>query len=553
MLSIILNWLYVIFISLGLGIGVSEVSDKVFKYRIKSMDSLLMAGLAVSTVYAQIFSLFSGVGMLANVLLAFACVIIYIWCRKRLKKYFIEQKGKKLGIYYILFVALMIVWAYFTSRGYMHYDSDLYHAQSIRWIEEYGVVPGLGNIHVRFAYNSSFFALSALYSMKFLTGVSMHAMSGFFAFVLSLTALKITQNLKEKKLSLSGFARIGLLYYLIVIMDEVVSPASDYSIMCVIFFIVIKWLDLLENEEKQAAPYALLCVLGVYALTLKLTAGLIVLLVSKPLYQLIKEKKGKEIIIYICMGLIVAFPWFARTVVISGWLLYPLPSLDLFSFDWEMPAALIKSDAAQITTWGRALYNESLIDVPITQWFPNWFSTTLSGMEKILILGNCICLVIFVADVTVTFLKRNWKKMDTILIIGVVMASYLFWQLSAPLIRYGYAYVLLLDFLVVGWILIRTKHKIIQNVVYVVLALYGVYKLFALGDYIYDTRLVETYIWQMEYGKYELNTFQVGNHTFYYPEQGDRTGYDSFPSLPREVEIRFRGDDIKDGFYSYKL
>lgn len=62
----------------------------------------------------------------------------------------------------------------------MHYDSDLYHAQSIRWIEEYGVVPGLGNLHERFAYNSSFFALSALFSMKFLCGTSMHTMSGFF-------------------------------------------------------------------------------------------------------------------------------------------------------------------------------------------------------------------------------------------------------------------------------------------------------------------------------------------------------------------------------------
>ena len=46
---------------------------------------------------------------------------------------------------------LFLIWIYFTSKGIMHYDSDLYHAQSIRWIEEYGVVKGLGNLQVRFA------------------------------------------------------------------------------------------------------------------------------------------------------------------------------------------------------------------------------------------------------------------------------------------------------------------------------------------------------------------------------------------------------------------
>ena len=44
----------------------------------------------------------------------------------------------------------------------MHVDTGLYHAQAIRWIEEYGVVCGLGNLHSRFAYNSAAFALCAL-------------------------------------------------------------------------------------------------------------------------------------------------------------------------------------------------------------------------------------------------------------------------------------------------------------------------------------------------------------------------------------------------------
>lgn len=38
-----------------------------------------------------------------------------------------------------------------------HHNTDLYHVQSIRWIEEYGIAPGLGNLHYHLAYNSAFF------------------------------------------------------------------------------------------------------------------------------------------------------------------------------------------------------------------------------------------------------------------------------------------------------------------------------------------------------------------------------------------------------------
>ena len=548
MLAILCNWIYVTFISLGLGVGVSEFSNKIFGYRIKRIDSLLMAGLAIATVYAQVFSLFAGVGMVANIILFVCCIWIYVFWGKTLKQCSFTSAEKIKPALIVVVGFLVLLWAYFTSRGYMHYDSDLYHAQSIRWIEEYGVVPGLGNLHERFAYNSSFFALSALFSMKFLCGTSMHTMSGFFALVLSITALDIAKSWKNKKFLLTDYARAGLIYYLVTIMDEVVSPASDYSIMCVIFFIVIKWLDLLEKSEKNITPYTLLCVLGVYALTLKLTAGLIILLVMKPLYHLIKEKKVKDILLYLLMGLIVAIPWFARTVIISGWLLYPFPALDLFNFDWEMNAAVIELDAAQITTWGRALYNASLVDLPITQWFPNWFRTTLSGTEKGLILGCLFALIIYWVDLVITICRKRRERFDIILVVGCILLSYLFWQCSAPLIRYGYAYVLLLDFLVLGQVLHRLGWNKLQNVVYFALLLYGIYKIYAIGQYIYDTRMVQTYIKQANYGTYEMKSYDVQGNVFYYPISGDRVGYDYFPAAPTEVNIDLRGDSLEDGF-----
>ena len=159
----------------------------------------------------------------------------------------------------------------------------------------------------------------------------------------------------------------------------------------------------------------------------------------------------KEIFIYLGMGLLVAVPWMTRTVVISGWLLYPFTALDLFNVDWKMDGHMIDLDAAQIKVWGRALYNVTLIDVPIMGWFPNWFTSTLSVMEKILILGDFAAIVAAAVMTVYTFIKKNWKQLDILLVVITMICSYAFWQTSAPLIRYGYAYVLLLVFVVLGW------------------------------------------------------------------------------------------------------
>lgn len=557
MLTVLLNWCYILFTAFCLGYGISRLTEKHLSCRIHGLDSVLMAGLIAATVYAQFFSIFCKVGLAANLVLAGGCGMILLLCRRTLLRDLRAWAADCRKIRLLVAVGLFLLWGYFTSRGYIHYDSDLYHAQSIRWIEEYGVVKGLGNLHERFAYNSASFALSALYSMKFLLGKSLHTLSGFFAFLLSLTAMDVTAAWRRKKLLLSDYARIAAIYYLTTIWDEVVSPASDYSIMCMIFFIVIKWLGELERQretkEENCAPYALLCVAGVYALTLKLTAGLILLLLIKPAYLLLRDRRFKEIGIYLGTGLLVAAPWVIRTVLISGWLVYPFPALDLFSFDWKMSAEVAQVDAAQIKTWARGLYDAAKIGVPFSEWFPAWFLRELTVTEKLLIgadLAGCaftaVCALVALVRRMVSHEKQPRK--DELLVLGTLCCSYLFWQLSAPMVRYGYAYILLVAALGVGYAAQSWLRR--DGLLRCLILLYGIYKLSMMGLYVKDTCTDDRYLWQTDYGTYELGSYEVGSITFYYPLQGDRTGYDPFPAASAQGGFELRGDDLSDGFRS---
>ena len=416
MLTIIINWIYILFTCFCMGFVFFRFAEKYLHFSMKRLDSVCMAGFVIAAVYAQIFSLFGGVGMTANLILIAACFGACIALRQSMAS-FLKNAWENCPLSRrILISFLFFVWSYFTSRGYMVPDMNLYHGQSIHWIEEYGVVKGLGNLHMRFGYNSSIFALSALYSMKFLLGRSLHAVNGLIAFLLSTMVLDLLKCFRRRKMLLSDYARAGAAYYLTTIWDEIIAPSSDYAVMCTIFFIVIKWLSQLEEEDRErrenAAPYALLCVAAVYALTLKVTAGLILVLTIKPAYRLLTEKRWKEIGIYLLLGLVTAVPWIARTVLITGWLLYPSAVLDLFRVDWKIPEEILRGDAYCIRTWGRGS-NQLADGDKLLVWFPNWFRNELSLMEKLLIVGDWLSCVATAGMAVVTVIWRKcipWKK-----------------------------------------------------------------------------------------------------------------------------------------------
>ncbi|MCR5255660.1 MAG: hypothetical protein K6D96_06970 [Acetatifactor sp.] len=547
MLINIFNWIYVIFTSFCLGYAFLLFAKKFLGYRIINIDSILVAGLIIATVYAEIWSLFGGVLLAANLVLCLFCVAFIFFFRRAISATLHEAITPGNLSRRIVICVLFLLWAYFGSRGYFAYDSDLYHGQSIRWIEEYGVVKGMGNLHERFAYNSSYFALSALYSMKFLFGRSLHSIGAYMAFLLSLTTLNICRAWKRKKFIWSDYARIAAIYYLTTITDEVSAPASDFAIMCMIFWIVIKWLDALEDDgtKNEIAPFALLCVAGAYALTLKLTAGLILILLIKPAVNLIKGKKWKEICIYLSLGLTVAVPWFIRTVLISGWLIYPFEGLDLFNVDWKINSETVALDAANIKTWARGLYNASLVDVPISEWFPGWFKGALSGTEKLLIIACLGEIILFAGIVITSVIRRNKDSWDAILVMFTMLSSYIFWQLSAPMMRYGYAGVLLTAVLPVGYILSHLKKT---RIICLIVLLYGAYKLGMVGKYAFDSRLFGYMLWPQDYGQYELESYDVDGITIFYPVEGDRTGYDAFPTSPDKRDLELRGTGLRDGF-----
>lgn len=547
MLSVILIWLYMLFTCYVTGVASIRVIAGE-NYSCKQQVSYLYAGIGAVTVFSQLFSIFWKVGLAANVVLLLVSILCIVLLKKDFLSHLHTFRLTITPVKAIIFLLLFLGFAYGASTGVLHYDTGLYHAQSIRWIEEYGVVPGLGNLHSRLAYNSAAFCLSALYSMAFLGGQSYHCGAGFLAFLLALVCQEAFTKERIKKPKLSDFARITAIYYLLMIFDEMVSPASDYFMVLLVFFILIRWLELIEKKEDSYLPYALLCVLGVSVVTVKLSGALILLLTVKPAIMMIKEKRGKEIIKFLALGFLTVLPFLIRNVILSGWLIYPFTSIDLFSFAFKIPKGMADYDAKEIQVWGRGVHDVERYGEAPTKWMPEW-AAQLDGSNKVFLALALLGILLWIAYLVYAAIKRKNDMLDFLHTTGTLMICFLFWLLSAPLIRYGCVFLWMFPVLVWGNLYLKISPHMDRFKIYlIVFALFGAYKLMTFGMEVGKGATTQYLVRQKDYENFETTAYELHGYTFYYPVQGDRVGYRDFPSAPVKAEDIFLGDTIQDGF-----
>ena len=550
MLSVALSFLYIGLTTFLLGFSVRLGVKKFFGYQIQEVSGLFYAGLAVATVYAGLYSLFSGVGLGANIGLVLAGAVIAVSGRKELGKYLSELKRQMTFGKCLFFLILFLLFSYGTSRGYLHVDSGLYHAQAIRWIEEYGVVKGLANLHCRLAYNSSAFVLTALYSMSFLIGQSLHTAAGFMALVLAGKAFSVVEVFKRKRVLVSDFVKVALLFYLSMIYTEMMSPASDYFAMLFLFYIVLKWVELEEARETEITPFGMLCVLLAVTVTIKLSAVIMLVLVIKPAVVLLKEKRYAQIGMYLFLGILAVAPYLLRNMILSGWLVYPFPAIDLFSFDWKIPKGEALYDAEEIKVYAKGMTDVLLKDTPMREWLSAWF-TGLKGLEKIWVLGSVVSVAAGVVAIVVSVWEKKKEDLNLGFMEAVLIAGYLFWQLGTPLVRYGYIYILAFPFFTAGLYFVRIfgKNKNSYLVFGALLVAFFAYKGVNLVGDIRNYSEKEYYVWQQDYYTGPYESYEIEGVEFYVPLEYGQIGYEMFPSAPtKRFDVEFRGETLREGF-----
>ena len=237
----------------------------------------------------------------------------------------------------IIFIALstlIVLWTLNRClRQPLFYDAGLYYFQSIRWLNEYPVVPGLGNLDGRLAFNQSYFLFPAFLNAAPYFNKGYHLANGFLLATLAVQLLH--RALQPAVLSL----RICSAVMLVVVLKQVdreslSSPMPDVAIL-VLGVVLTHWLvefliEARESPGELAASIAHIVALSVLGITFKLSFlafGVVtIVLVTYLSFRTAVDaslNRLSAVVSAVFLALLLGVPWLVRGVIASGYPAYP--------------------------------------------------------------------------------------------------------------------------------------------------------------------------------------------------------------------------------------
>lgn len=567
MLWISISYLTMLISGFGLGMGAVKGMAHVCGYKNQKINPLhyLITGIILLAVYAQIISLFTAVTYIfAFIALAAGIILLLVFskdwwtgfwkCIKEIKWY-----------EWILFLVFTVFVMFLTSLYPQQYDNYLYQAQMLRYYEEYGVVKGMGNISTRLGFNSSIYGLMALYSFKGIYGFSLHTVNSAICLFFGIFAIhKLCRTGKAKAYVSCGLAG-AVLAYVFYNVNELNCIGTDLPSNMLGLMVMLLFAEEVEKKEKDTFIYGLLALYIVYTVTVKVSMGMLGILVFYPAFVMIKKKEWKRIGVFISAGLIILVPWLIRNVLISGWLIYPFPALDLFDVKWKIPYKSAVYEQILIIGWGR-LRTGRAAEMAFAEWFPLWFQA-LPRRYRLLMYLNVLTLIYEILQSGYSVFKKKKEMLLWGILKITIVVSLMYWLFSAPDVRFAWCYLTAFPIICIFtseiWRIIEKislKKVRIGTVLFsCMLLVFGV-SVFVKNNCaeVLKTSIVGRinlqafYIYQGDFSVLPVEEYIINGDTFYWSPAGDQAGYYGFPGTTDKAlldNLGYLGENFEDGVY----
>lgn len=569
MVSILINWLYmgiIVFLTGMAGMqGYLVLMKKIDKgsfNREFGIGHVLFTGILGTTLYAQIFSLFYRVSLEAN-LLWMGLLFFYLWTQRKLVhttckrwKSGIQTDKTVCILFLILAIAAVLAFALCASGPAKQIDTDWYHAQTIRWIEEYGCVKGVANLFYALGFNNAQHYFDALFSMKWLWGQSLRGSGGFFGLVIFLHGLIRFLQWKKHKGHVADVLALWEMVYSIIVTAFYTDPYVDTLPNILVMFILTEWMAMLEEGKKETAWLGYYCLLAVFAVVCKTSVATIVFLTAYAVYELNRQKKAGQIPLFLGIGFLITLPYLITNVITTGYLVYLFSALDLFNVKWKINPEVLRYSVDNMVAFARMPSKpmEEALHCGLA-WVIDWWQRE-SVSHKLLYMG-IVCMVVGDVFMTVLAWCKN-KALDVAMLWPriCVYAGLVYWFFTIPQVKYCWAFLIFpLAVVPVYYFEKNKKNWFVRGLLGIsagLLVLYaGFYGLRTAG---YMWNGIRNYpLRQADYENHVFNTLTLNGHTFYTRiDNGDIVcGYYIFPYLDNkeDAERLVVPDNLREGFY----
>ena len=430
-------------------------------------------------------------------------------------------------------------------------DTNAYHAQTIHWIEDYAAVPGLGNLNGRLAYNSSWLLLNAAFSFSFLGLRSFHVLPELMFLVSMWQFLGGLHGLMRREFTIPNWMRVLFIPAAFWILRGELSapgygPAGDPAHMDpALGRGRVRGFD----GDQDPVRGAVLATIPAFLIVLKLSTAPLLLVSGYILVRALLRRDTRLAAALVALAALMLAPWIARSVMLSGYPVYPYPQLDLFQVDWKVPPTDVDGVRNGILGWARLpmkTWGEAL-SMPASAWIPEWLEQRT---------GNQLLILLLAVLSPAGLLPRANRKYA--LPVSATCAALLVWFFGAPNWRFGYGVVLGLaaftSAVVLSGISLRLPDRfslLTSRAVPVLLSVFLVLTTVALFD---AATVGERLVLPMDYNPSRATECEVDGLPLFCAAANGTCSYASFPCVPGIPQtIRARGTGLGEGFYSVDL
>lgn len=348
MISLAISWIVILTSFIGNGLLFSRILSK----QKSSLFQNFWFGVIFEVIILQLVSIFSAINIYILVLLLLTSVLGFILNPIKLPRLGIINTILLIGVLYLISLQAL--------KTVSWYDTYLYHFNAVEWANNFPVVPGLANLHGRLGFSSSIFLLGALYKNLPIPYISEHALIPLMYIVV---LFNILIRLREKS-EISKLFYLPILYFLIKLPTGGSLPSYSTDNALAIITIALT----LELASKKI-NHQLVSLLAMLIFTVKMS-GLFFLPLALIYPFLFIHKKRKTLF---CL-LLTLVGYISRNLIVSGWPLYPLPALGIYSI-WSVPKETVIEMQKIVTSWARTPGENHLnsLNQPFTTWIQQWY------------------------------------------------------------------------------------------------------------------------------------------------------------------------------------
>lgn len=369
----------------------------------------------------------------------------------------LQEESTPVRLVGILIIMLAVtVWV--ASRSMLpptNFDSGLYHFNMIRWINSFPIVPGLGNLHGRLAFNQSFFTWAAVLNFYPLFN---HGRSVANSFLLLLTIATFVRFLlpvlKQPSILVeshpfkhaSALFALPILGYLALldVSDGLRSPSPDLAstLLQLTMFVmfaqdIAEWI---KGEELKADRAAVLTILAATAITIKLSnlafSAVIVGICIVRVWQTLHLRGAVRLIL---LAVIIILVWGCRGYLLSGAPLYP-STIGYVSAEWAVPKEKVVDMANWVYSWARQPDTHWSNVLGRWDWLRPWTRSIIRSNKVEVVYPLVLAVIFYVITVMLAFVYRKaWLRWCNWVILSPVVFGLVYWFFTSPGVRFAHA------------------------------------------------------------------------------------------------------------------